>query len=98
NQQFAQHLEVARRHGLAVDPAAAAAFAGDQTADNALAIGVQLVFGKPGAGAGGIGDVEACGNVGAVAAVAHGVGVGAVAQDQVQRVDQNRLAGARFAG
>ena len=98
DQQFAEGLEIAQRAGGAVDIAARAPFAGDDPAQNARAVVVQVAFGQPGAGFGDVLQVEAGEDVRLVRAGADHAAVGAVAQGQAEGVEHDRLAGAGLAG
>ncbi len=59
---------------------------------------VQVLRGEPFAHCGNVGDVEIGAHLGACRAGAHDARVGAAAEGQRERVDEDRLAGARFAG
>src|SRR5690606_24516036 len=80
------------------DVAARATLAGDDAAQDARAVAVQVALGQPGAGLGDVLQVEAGEDVGLVRAGAYHAAVGAVAQGQAEGVEHDRLAGAGLAG
>ncbi|MCY1358144.1 hypothetical protein D9M69_446680 [compost metagenome] len=98
DQQLAQGLEVALGAGAAIYIGARPAFGGDDAAQDAGPVVVQVALGQPGASFGDVADVEAGENVGLVGAGAHHAAVGAIAQGEAEGVEHDRLAGSGFAG
>ncbi|MNE31463.1 hypothetical protein D3C80_1250330 [compost metagenome] len=98
DQQLTQGLEVAQRAGRAVDVAARTTFGGDDPAQDARAVAVEIALGQPGLGLRDIGQVEGGEDVGLVGAGAHHATVGAVAQGQAEGVEHDRFAGTGFTG
>jgi hypothetical protein len=98
DQALAQLAQLADGGRAAVDPGAALALGVDTAAQQqrSFAVIVEAGLGQPG------GQrpwaVELGGDLGARRALAHHAGVGAVAERELQRVDQDGLAGARLAG
>ncbi len=79
DQVVAQGLEVRHRDGLAIDPGLGAAGSGDHAAQQAVVAG-ELARLEPGAGGGQVGDVEAGGEVGSLAAMADAAGIRSFAE------------------
>ena len=98
DQQFAERLEVALRTRRAIDVGARATFSGDDPAQDARAVLLQVALAQPGLGFGNLRDVEAGENVRLVGTGAYHAAVGAIAQRQAERVEHDRLAGTGFAG
>src|SRR3989344_472774 len=92
--ELAQHLD---RHRPAVDETARGLVGLDHAPQQALPVLEQVVFLEPFGGIVRRLQREAGGNLGARATVADHVAVGAAAQHQRQRVDENGLARAGFA-
>ena len=98
HQPSAQGAQLLYGHGAAVDPGPRAALAADHPAQVAFAVGRQVLFLQPAFDLGQGREVEACGHLGPLAAMADEAGVGAFAQRQAEGIDQDRLARARLAG
>ncbi len=96
DQQLAERLEVALGAGRTVDVAARAPFGGDDAAQDAGAVIVQVALGEPGARIGDVIQVEAGEDVGLVCADAHDAAVGAIAQGEAEGVEHDRFAGTGF--
>ena len=91
--------ELRERGGTAVDPRAAPALRVEHAPQQQLvAVAAELVLGEPRAHGRRVGDVELRRELRAVAARAQLAQFEAVAQQQAERVEQDRLAGARLAG
>jgi hypothetical protein len=96
DQQIAQFAQLSRRGRDAIDVRLGAAGVVDHAAQQRPAlVGGQLVFEQPGGR--GIGHGEVGRDVGPGRAFTHDARIAASAQRQLQRVDQDRLAGARLA-
>lgn len=98
DQRRAQRAEQAHRPGLVVDEGAAAAVRADDAPQDELALGVEPLLGGERAGRMVGRDIEDGGDASAFGARAHHRGVGARAEREAERVQQDRLAGARLAG
>ena len=97
DQPLAQLAQLRQRGAGAVDPGAAAAGTVDGAAQQQGAgFGVEAMLSQPGACR--LGQVELGADLAARLAFAHPQRIAAPAQHQLQRVDQDRLAGARLAG
>jgi hypothetical protein len=96
DQLLAQLAQLRGGGGAAVDPGAALALAVDAAAKQQAVAGVEAGFLQPRHQR--RRQVEFGADLGPGRAFAHHAGVGARAQCQLQRVDQDRLAGAGFAG
>ena len=100
-QLLAELAQQRDRHRAAVDGGAAASLGGDRAPQDALGllVGVlQIPFARPFQCPRAAAEVEFGAEFGPVAAVAHPLGVAAVAEQAADRVDQDRLAGAGLAG
>ena len=97
HQQRRQLAKLARVGRAPVDPCLGAALGADDPAQLALAIFVQLLARQPLARFRQFGEVKLCCEVGPIAAGTHHAAVGTCAGQQHERVDQQRLARARFA-
>ncbi len=96
-QPFAGFLELGKRGGVAVDEAARPAGAVDRAAQNQLAgVAGQVALGEPGRH--GFGNLEFTRQLGALGAFAHHRRIAAAADQKLDGIDQNRLAGAGLAG
>ena len=98
DQRRAQRAEKPHRTGLVVDECAAAPVRPDDTAQDELALGIEPLLGRDRAGGMVRRDVEDGRDAGALRARAHHRRVGARAEGEAERVEQDRLAGARLAG
>ena len=99
-QLFAEFPQLGGGGGAAVDPGAALALAVDRAAQQQREAGIEAevkagLF-QPGAQSGAF--IEFRADIGAGRTLANQAGVGARPGDQLQRIDQDRLAGARLAG
>ena len=93
---LAQHLH---RHLLAVEVRARLALARDHAAHHELVVGIDALLLEQAAQRGiGAAQVEGGGDLGAFRAVADGLGAGARTDRELQRIDQDGLAGAGLAG
>ena len=95
-QQIAQGAQLRGSGRAAVDEGTALAGRIDRAAQQQAALHVKTGFLQPGLGGGS--RIKFGGNVAAAGAFAHHAGVGAGAQRQLQRVDQNRFACTGLAG
>jgi hypothetical protein len=101
HEPLAELAQVGERRGGAVDEGPRAAVGADHAAQQALAGVVRVLhrlLAQPGARGEGSFERELGADLGLRLPGAHEGGVGAVAQHQAERVDQDRLAGAGFAG
>ena len=99
DQQYADLAQQLQRHGLAVQVRAAAAVAADEATDRQLVGRVdRLLAQQPHQRTTRIAEVETAAHLGALGAVAHDFAAGATAGEQLQRIDDDRLAGAGLAG
>ena len=96
DQQFAQFTQLGERGRAAVDPGAAASARLDHAAQQYGVLGSDAGFVEPGCGRRVHAKLGA--DFGARRAFAHHVGLGALAERELQGVDQDGLAGARLAG
>ncbi len=101
DQGFAEFAQRRGGHRAVVDESAGAAFGVDHAADQAVAgvVGIeQILLAQPGGGGGRVGERKFGTDLGLVLPGAHQRAVGAGADDQAECVDQDRFAGAGFAG
>ncbi len=97
DQPFARIFQLRERGGVAVDEAARAAGAVDRAAQHQLArIAGQVALLEPGGHR--FGNFEFAGELGALGTLAHHGGVAPAADQELDRVDEDRFAGARFTG
>ena len=95
-QLLAQLAQLGGGGGAAIDPGPALALGVHGAAQQQATIGVKPGFVQPGVNGGA--GVKFGAHVGAAGAFPHGAHIGAAACDQLQRIDQDRLARAGFAG
>ena len=94
---FAGFLELRERRRMAVDETARAAGAVERAAQHqASRIADEIALGEPGFH--GFGHFELAGDLGTLGAFAHERGIGPAADEELDRVHEQRLAGARLAG
>ena len=99
DEPLAQLLQLRERGGAAVDPRAALALRVEHAAQQHVAVvGRDALLRQPGADAGRVRDRELGGELGARRARAELAHLETVAEQQAQRVEQDRLARAGFAG
>ena len=96
DQPLTQVAQLRGGGGQAVDPGAALAGGVDGASQQQLGLGIEPGFFQPGRE--GLCTVELGAQVGALCAFAHHCRIGAPTQDELQGLDQNGLARARFAG
>src|SRR5690606_4451021 len=96
DQVFPQFAQLPQRDRQAVDEGAAAALAVDDAAQDQGVVGVEFLLAQPAVQR--VGRIEHGRDIGARRVLAQRGGVGAGAQGQRERVDEYRLARARFAG
>ena len=97
DEPLARFLELREGGGAAIDEAARAARAVKRAAQHqAAGIAGEVALGEPRFH--GFGDIELAGELGALGALAHEGGVGAAADQQLDRVHQDGFAGAGLAG
>ena len=97
DQQFAKRFQVALRAGRAVDVRARAAFCGDDPAQNAGTVIVQVALLEPDLCFGNVFQIERGEDVSLVGTWTNHAAVGPVAQRQAQRVEHDGFASAGFA-
>ncbi len=97
-QMRGQFAQLRQRHRAAVDPRARTARGGQHAAQAAMLAIVHGLLAQPGARGGGGSEIEFGADFGALRAAAYQRGVGTRAGEQQQGIDQQRLAGAGFAG
>ena len=95
-QLLAQLTQLGGGGGAAVDPGPALALGVHGAAQQQAAVGVKPGFVQPGVNGGA--GVKFGAHVGAAGAFTDGAHIGAAAGDQLQRIDQDRFAGAGFTG
>ena len=95
---LAELAQIAGRDRRAVHERARAAFGVDHAADRAVLAVAELALGQPGADAGAAAERELGRDLRLVGAAADQRGIGAQADHEAERVDQDRLAGAGLAG
>jgi hypothetical protein len=99
HEHLAQRLELREGGGAAVDPCAAAALRVEHPSQQHLvAVAGQRVLGEPRPRRRAIGDVEAGSELGALGTGAQLADLEPVAEQESDRIQQDRLAGPRFAG
>ncbi|MCY1556289.1 hypothetical protein D9M68_930270 [compost metagenome] len=96
HQLAGQYLELGHGGRAAVDPGTAAAFGVDRAAQQQAVLQRETLLLQPGGQAGR--GIELGGDFAARRTLAHHAAVGACAQGELQRVDQDGLAGAGFTG
>lgn len=94
DQGFAEGAQLAGGGGCAIDPGATASLPIDGAAKEDGVVGIEAVVAQPGRQSGG--RVEFGAEFGAICTFADDRRVGAVAEQQLQRVDQDGFARARF--
>ena len=97
-QALAEQLQLCQRGRAAVDPGARGAFAADHPAQLAGVAVVEFLGSQPRTRRGRIRERKTGDQFRALAAVPHHAGIGAIAGEQQQGIDQQRLARASFAG
>ncbi len=98
DQLVADGTQVPERHGPVIDESAGSSVRADGAPQAAQIIVVELAFGEPLAGRMVGRQLEGEADFGTLAAGADCARVGAIAEGESERVDENRLAGTRFAG
>jgi hypothetical protein len=105
DEQRCEFRQLGDRRGAAVDPRAGTAVGADHATDlarrariAAAIVFVEFVLAQPGERGGGVVESEFGGQFGAFGAVTDHAAVGAQAGQQAERVHEQRLAGAGFAG
>ena len=99
DESLADILQLGERRGPAIDPGAAPALGVHRSAQQQRAVvGREVLFGEPGADRGTVTDIESGGELGALGAGFQLPQFEAIAQQQRQRVEQDRLARAGFPG
>jgi hypothetical protein len=98
NEPLAERCELRERRGAAVDPGAAAAAGVQHAPQQQRVLATEVVLGQPGAHARRIVDVELGGELRALGTRPQLAQLEAVAEQEAERVEQDRLAGARLAG
>ena len=98
-QQLAHGAQHRQRNALAIEPGAAAAVIADHPAQDQFAfLGDRLLLEQVAQQAADARDIDGRRQLATLGAGAHHFGAGAAATEQLQRIDQHRLAGAGLAG
>ena len=98
DQPLAERLQLRQRYRTAVDPRARTAFAADDAAQLARSDVIELFLAQPGSEVVTSGEVELGRQLGAFATMPDHCRVRAIAGEQQQRIDEQRLAGTGFPG
>jgi len=97
-QRFSHLAQLLYRHRRTIQVGTRATVAVDHSPQQQASLGVEIMCQQPGRGIRRGREVEFGGHFGAVAAGANQTGIGTLAEGESERVDQDRLAGTRFAG
>ena len=98
DEQRPQRRAVLQGGDGAIDIGPAAPFGGNNAAQQELFADVEIALAQPRLGCGNVGYSEGHADFGALAAGAHGRGVGAITEAQAQRVEHDGFPGSCFAG